>query len=65
VWFLSSVDFHVFLKVPLVCETLPTLITCERFLSGVDPHVNLETLFLCVSLSTLTASETFLVFSFQ
>ncbi len=26
----------------MMCDSLPALITCERFLSSVDPHVNLK-----------------------
>ncbi len=63
--FLSSVDLHVVLKVSLLCETIPALITCERFISSVDVHVSLETLFECETLSTLSAGKTFLVSSFQ
>ncbi len=55
--FLSSVDDHVSLKVSLLCETLPALITCEQSLSSVDPHVTLETLFACQTRSTLSAGE--------
>ncbi len=55
--FLSSVDLHVSLKVSLFSESLPALITCERFLSSVDPHVKLETLFACQTRSTLSAGE--------
>lgn len=48
---------HVVIKVFLVIEALPTLLTGERLLSSVDRHVILQFILPTESSSTLLADE--------
>ncbi len=59
VWHLSSVNFHVFIKVSFMSQTLSTLITRVWFLSSMNMHVFTKVSFMSETLPTLKAGERF------
>ncbi len=56
-WFLSSVNSHVYFKLFILIKTLSTLWAFVRLLPSMNFHVPIENTFLSETYSTLLAGE--------